>query len=344
MTWPLTTTRSIPTAPHGSATSSQPATSPLATLMSDQLSMFDLMTSPDTASATGLPESQAGVSPCALPDGPTTASAGPAPARVSRFRALDSGRVMPTNDTSGPLFTASSPSATLQLYLENRLRAAMAGSGSPLFALTWSEWDMPSGPPICRLRASGHRISGQDCGSWLKAWPTPDAGVHNTGDTMWQERRERIKAKGINGNGFGLTLGMASQLASWPTASARDWKSSASNQHGVNARPLNEVARLASWATPQAHDAMHPNGRGNEMADRHHRPHSLPNQAILGPTASGSPAATGGRGQLNPAFSLWLQGYPIAWLNCAPQGTRLSRKSRPSSSGRQSYYDHPRDH
>jgi hypothetical protein len=73
-----------------------------------------------------------------------------------------------------------------------------------------------------------------------------------------------------NGNHETPTLKLAgaakTALTSWPTARAsdgakggkrrvatgqdlpttRDWKSSASNQHGVNARPLNEVARLAN--------------------------------------------------------------------------------------------------
>jgi hypothetical protein len=45
----------------------------------------------------------------------------------------------------------------------------------------------------------------------------------------------------------------------WPTASARDWKSSASNKHGDNTRPLNEVVALEEkllWPTAQAHDAQ----------------------------------------------------------------------------------------
>lgn len=37
----------------------------------------------------------------------------------------------------------------------------------------------------------------------------------------------------------------------WPIAAARDWKDGRSNQHGRNARPLNEVATLAGWQTPK---------------------------------------------------------------------------------------------
>jgi hypothetical protein len=50
----------------------------------------------------------------------------------------------------------------------------------------------------------------------------------------------------------GADLAAVASLSGWPTAAARDWKSSASNQHGVNARPLNEVARLSGWGTPNS--------------------------------------------------------------------------------------------
>jgi hypothetical protein len=64
---------------------------------------------------------------------------------------------------------------------------------------------MQSGPPICRLAARARPTSGSAC----SGWPTPSAREFEHADLdNLMERRERIKAQGINGNGFGLTLGM----------------------------------------------------------------------------------------------------------------------------------------
>jgi hypothetical protein len=54
-------------------------------------------------------------------------------------------------------------------------------------------------------------------------WPTPSANNYEQADLdKLLERRERIKAQGINGNGFGLTLGNA--VKAWATPTARDHK------------------------------------------------------------------------------------------------------------------------
>jgi hypothetical protein len=106
----------------------------------------------------------------------------------------------------------------------------------------WSRVVTPSGRVISRLAASGRRTSGSDCTSWLTplsltntdghqagnnkfdnqvkaviGWPSPNAGPQNDSDTTWMERRKKLKAEGRNGNGFGMTTGMASQLTDWPT-------------------------------------------------------------------------------------------------------------------------------
>ena len=182
-------------------------------------------------------------------DGLTTERSGPdhAPASHSASQGSDSPTVI--RAISGPTSPGSSRTAALQPSLENRLQARLADYGSPEYALTWKHWDMASGPRICALRASPRRTPGNDCGGWptctgqdaigsrratarknhwksntgttlndaawfASGWPTPNAGPQNDTDTKWQERRARIKAEKKNGNGFGITLGMAAQLAS----------------------------------------------------------------------------------------------------------------------------------
>lgn len=106
------------------------------------------------------------------------------------------------------------------------------------------------------------------------------------------------------------------------------------------------VVEAMRWATPSSRDhkdtpgmattGTNPNGSTRDRVDQ------LPRQAYAwaGTTPSPSEAQTEPfdssrpkprRKGLNPRFGLWLMGFPVAWLDCAPSGTRSSRKSRKSS-------------
>lgn len=65
-----------------------------------------------------------------------------------------------------------------------------------------------------------------------KLWPTPNGGNFNDGEDLesWEVRRQKNKAKGINGNGQGTPLAIAAKL--WPTP-RRDH--SGLESHGVTA-------------------------------------------------------------------------------------------------------------
>src|SRR5690606_28095840 len=81
----------------------------------------------------------------------------------------------------------SSISVGLQLSLASRLRVLMDVDGSPEYELTWSQWDMPWGPPICRLRASARRTSGNGFGGLRGGWATPKASDGTGGRTTATE-------------------------------------------------------------------------------------------------------------------------------------------------------------
>ena len=306
--------------------------------MHDPSWMSNPPTSPDTPSATSSPESAAGVTPCASPDGATTDLFGRVVAPVNPSRPQAPNLAAPIPAIFGQRGIASSASAALQSSLVSRLKQRLGTAGLTLFAMTWSEKATPSGRSVCLLRASGHRTLGNGSGllpkgwttpcvgddnmsrrsdasmeryaqrdkpnasvarevkliqsSWpspkatngtgasetetrqggadlqtvaLASWPTPNAGPQNDTDTTWEARREALKAQHKNGNGFGMTLGMASQLSAWPTPNTPSGGRSVSiDQMDATGRTLDgkkhtasleHAAKFTAWPTPKAEDS-----------------------------------------------------------------------------------------
>lgn len=100
------------------------------------------------------------------------------------------------------------------------------------------------------------------------------------------------------------------------------------------ADPTNNSAQMqamvASWATPSARDWRSASGSDEFLAGRAEQTCGKPlsEQAFtqVGVPSSGSPAETASTGQLNPAFSLWLMGYPDAWVSCGARAMQSFRK------------------
>jgi hypothetical protein len=293
-------------------------------------------------SATFSPASADGPLRCASLDGQKTDPSGPdhALASLSPRQAKEAGLL--TSGTFGPRSTTSSASASLQLSLESRLRARMGSPGWTLYALTAKRRDTPSGLSIYALRASAHRTSDSGFGGWPTAssrdWKDT-AGMATTGINPDGSERARLDQ-----------LPRVAQLTGWPTPqAAKNTKNSEDPQklkEGGVQTCLADAAWLTGWPTPTAKLAAGGEYKDPEKAlARVLGPHAndLRDFAkIAGParfTASGkmltgSTAGMESGGQLNPAHSRWLMGYPPEWCACAVMAMQSFQRLGRSSSVR----------
>lgn len=298
--------------------------------------MSEQMTLWDTRNAISLPVSEDGATHFASQASPTTPTCGRVVAHASHFPRLENIEAQTMSATCGQSSPASSASAVLQSSLESRLQALLAGAGSPLYDLTWKTQAMPSGPPICALRARARRTSDSAFTGEVSGWPTPSASAFEARDLdRLQQRREECRARTGNGNGFGLTLGQAVPLlaSGWTMPMANDATGSTHcygkiRKDGTRSICLKLPGQAAGWATPIARD--YKDGASAGAVDVNC---SLGRQVWTpGKITDGSCAPTDERGRLHPSHAGWMMGYPREWDYCAATATPSSRRLRRRSS------------
>lgn len=318
----------------GLRTSSEPATLPPESLTGAALWMSHPRTWLASPSATSLLESEFGRLHFAKLVGEMIGEFGPAAVHASLSPQQAKALGLMTSGICGPHGTTSLSSAALQSSLESRLQARMPLSGGILFKLTWKQRTTPQGRRICALRASVPRTSDSDCGG--RGTPTKD----EAGGTAEQFLARKAALDGACGVSL-AALNLQAQLASWPTAAARDWKDGHEQNVPTNAL-LGRVAWLAGWPTTAS--LAHKGVRSHEGAIREAMRSKGPDLAAVvslagWPTTTTTEANTHCYG---PGKTIQLKTYGAArladWNDTWPVGTKanlegLSLVSGPTPSG-----------
>lgn len=202
-----------------------------------------------------------------------------------------------TRDTSHLCSSTLSASADLQSSLGSRLRQQLQNRGCAIYKLTWKEKTTPSGLPYSQLVASAHRTNATDCSSARTDGPTPAVSLI-TNDVNMRSTDGRTKPN---------KLGWAAAMAAWPTPTANDYRGS--GETVIRKDGKDRTFDRLDYSTEQGLKITQPI-----------------RITASGQILTGSDAGMENSGQLNPAHSRWLMGYPPEWGDCAVMAMPSSRK------------------
>ena len=285
--------------------------------MSDQSPKSKRKTSRATRNATSSTAYSDGPSLFDGLDGRRAAKSGRARARANRSAAPASDSAPLTPGTSGPTGSDSFSSDCLSASLASKCRELLGTDGSMEYSQTWREKVTPAGRLYWAHTASARRTSDSGCTGWPTATVNDATGsgyAYSSGD----HSKRVLKLPGV------------AALTDWPTPDHHHPGSPATDSYnaaGNNDSSRKTVELVAGWATPSELDKKAPPLKSYRERGGGSKGESLGNQvATSGPTSPSSPAETAKRGVLNPAFSLWLMGFPSSWLMALPVKEPRGRK------------------
>lgn len=154
-----------------------------------------------------------------------------------------------------------------------------------------------------RSRWTGPTDRDRRAGELVVLLPTPDASNANDGEQLdtWLARRERVKAKGINGNGMGMPLAIAA-LTLLPTPQVADATGGHAHRSG---------ARSGELLLPGVASRVQADG----IDWKEYEPAVRRWEAITRPAPDPTrPDGKNGRARMSPILPEWMMGYSAGWV------------------------------